>query len=686
MINSKNLNKITFGLIIFALIICAGIVYIASTSTAIKTSEYEEKMFGDNVLTIDIEVDEKEWQSLLDNPMTKEYISGDLIINGRKFSTVGIRTKGNSSLSQVASMEDSDRYSLQFKSNKFVKGQTFYGLDSFCINNIIGDSTYMKDYIAYDLMNYIGVDTPLTNYANVTVNGEDFGFYIALERYDKSFLDRVYNTSGGELYNVKTSMGQKANSMQDENMEIPEFNNGRREGFNQRGMGGEGNPMNKESHSEEADNGEKTEEDIPNGDMEGFPSVNLEGDRGGFVGMGDQGEGSLIYIDDSISRYSSIFDNAVFSKNSDKDKERVITAIKNLNEGNDLEKYIDVDNTLRYLAAHTVVVNLDSYSSNMAQNYYLYEKDGKLTILPWDYNYSFGGFQSGSSADVINFPIDTPVSGVSMEDRPLINKLLEVEEYKEKYHEYLQEIVDGYFLSGLFEETINSLNNKINKYVKNDPSSFITYEEYQESLPVLIELGNLRAESINGQLNGTIPSTTEEQESNKDSLVNSSNINLSSLGNMGRGFGGKGENLTRQDIINNGSDNIDLDRDKMQEVLEILKNNNNSLSDQVKEQLLEIGLSEEEIEQLMEVQTQIKEGENNQRHGQGGIPNGQGKFSEGGENFPGERNELTGNRDNFQDGKNSSSTANKEYVGITIFSILLLIGALGLIFKSKKNY
>ena len=582
MINSKNLNKITFSLIIFALIICVGIIYVSSTSTAIKTSEYQEKMFGDDVLNLDIEVDEEDWQGLLENPMTKEYISGNLTINGTKFSTVGIRTKGNNSLSQVASMEDSDRYSLQFKSNKFVKGPTFYGLDSFCINNIIGDSTYMKDYISYDLMNYIGVDTPLTNYANVTVNGEDFGFYIALERYDKSFLDRVYNTSGGELYNVKNSMGQKNNSMKEGNMELPEFNNDRKEDLNRSDMDREMKP--------------------PDRNMEGFPQEGLEGGRGGVGGMGDRGGGSLIYTDDNISSYSSIFDNAVFSQNSSKDKERVIKAIKNLNEGNDLEKYIDVDKTLRYLAAHTVVVNLDSYSSNMAQNYYLYERNGKLTVLPWDYNYSFGGFQSGSSTDVINFPIDTPISGVSMEDRPLINKLLEVEEYKEKYHEYLQEIVNGYFFSGLFEETINSLDNKINEYVKNDPSSFTTYEKYEASLPILMELGNLRAESINGQLNGTIPSTTEEQEANEDLLVDGSSVNLSSLGTMGGGFGGRGE-----------------------------------------------------------MQDKIQGEENNLTHGQGKRPN-------------------------TQDSRGPSSTVNKEYIGIAIFSIVLLIGALVFIFRTKKNY
>lgn len=117
-----------------------------------------------------------------------------------------------------------------------------------------------------------------------------------------------------------------------------------------------------------------------------------------------------------------------------------LEALKALSEGQDLEKYFDVDQILRYFAAHTVVVNLDSYSSTMAQNYYIYEKNGKLSILPWDYGLAFGGFQSDDASSVVNFPIDTPVSGVSMEDRPLLNKLLENEEYMAKYHEYLQQL------------------------------------------------------------------------------------------------------------------------------------------------------------------------------------------------------------------------------------------------------
>lgn len=575
MINSKKLSKISIVLIIISIIGCIGAVYMKNENAEVKSPDYEDKLFGEDILEIDIEVNEEDWQSLLDNPLAKEYVSGDLIINGNKFSTVGIRTKGNTSLTQVAQMEDSDRYSLEFKSNCYIKGQTFYGLDSFCINNMISDPTYMKDYLAYDLMKYIGVDTPLTNYANVTVNGEDFGFYIAIERYSKSFLDRVYNTSGGELYNIKMSMGGKDDSNQDGKMEKPETDNKQN---NESNINNESNVNNIEDGNAENNVNDGKDEFNP-GEAEGkdgppylmkkdgeFPNKenSAEGerkmdDRGG---MGDKGGGSLVYTDDNISSYSSIFDNAVFKKNSDKDKERVITALKNLNEGNDLEKYIDVDKTLRYLAAHTVLVNLDSYSSNMAQNYYLYENDGKLTILPWDYNLSFGGFQGRSAGDAVNFPIDTPVSGVSMEERPLINKLLEVDEYKEKYHNYLQEIVDGYFDSGVFKETILSVDEKINEYVKNDATSFTTYEKYQSSLPVLMEFGALRAESINGQLNENIPSTTETQKESQDLLVDASNIDLSDLGGFtGGGFGGrKNEDDARNFTSNNKDNNSDMQR------------------------------------------------------------------------------------------------------------------------------
>jgi hypothetical protein len=400
------------------------------------------------------------------------------------------------------------------------------------------------------------------------------------------------------------------------------------------------------------------------GNMQGGDNMQGGGNMrgGGFMGGGfggSSGGGSLVYTDDNISSYSAIFDNAVFSSSSDKDKKRVITALENLNTGTDLEEYTDVDATLRYFAAHTVVVNLDSYTSNMQQNFYLYERDGKITILPWDYNLSFGGFQSGDASAVVNFPIDTPVSGVSMEDRPLINKLLEVDEYLDRYHDYLRQIVGGYFESGLFENTIMALDAKINQYVMNDTTAFSTYEQYEAALPVFIEFGHLRAESIRGQLDGTIPSTSSGQNADSSSLVDASGVNLSTLGSMMGGGGMRqgawpggqdagrdrqqpddqngqqggqqpedqnGQRDGQQSEDQNGQQggqgrtqggreggmpggrmfDMDMDMDLMQQAMQILSNAGGELTDEVRTSLTDLGLTEEQIEILTQMQNRFR--------------------------------------------------------------------------------
>jgi hypothetical protein len=209
----------------------------------------------------------------------------------------------------------------------------------------------------------------------------------------------------------------------------------------------------------------------------------------------------------------------------------VIEALKNLRNGTDLKKYIDVDEVLKYCAAQTVLVNMDSYFSMNKHNYYLYEKNSKLSMLPWDYNLAFGGFIENATS-AINFPIDTPVYGLQMSDCPMLSKLLEVDSYKQKYHMYLKKIVDQYFGKQNFQDKVDSLNKLISKYVKNDANAFVTYEEYTKAVPMLKEFGKLRAKSIRGQLNGTIPSTKEGQKADAAKLVNAASIDLKVLGSI----------------------------------------------------------------------------------------------------------------------------------------------------------
>ncbi|MFR0778877.1 MAG: CotH kinase family protein [Zhenhengia sp.] len=518
-------------------------------------SEYTEKLFDKNaVSTIDIQMDPEEWQNMLDNALQEEYVKCDVVINGETIYNVGIRPKGNTSLTQVANDPNTDRVSFKFEFDHYVKGQTYYGLDKLVVNNMYADATYMKEYLSYDLMDYMGIKTPLYAFTSITVNGEPWGLYLALEALEESFAIRNYGADYGKLYKPETMNMGGGGKMPNEG-DRPEMPQGDKGGQipMQNGVEGEGGkiPMPSEAEGESGQmpipGGEGSEaSQMPTPGNEGsqmpgnkppempsgeFPREDFK-DKGQGIPMDrDSGGSNLVYTDDNLESYETVFESAVF-KTSDEDKGRVVTALKKLSLGEELETYINVPEVLKYFAANTILVNLDSYLSNMQHNYYLYEEKGQLSMLPWDYNLSFGTFQGGSSTAVINFPIDTPVSGVSLEERPIIGKLLEVSEYKEAYHNDLESAIASYFESGLYEKRIDQLDVLIGDYVREDATAFYSYDEYRASLPVLKAFGRLRAQSIRGQLEGIIPSTTETQKNEQEKLIQADSINLSLLGSQ----------------------------------------------------------------------------------------------------------------------------------------------------------
>ncbi len=554
-----------FGIIAVTAVIIAAVGVIAALifgrgDRYSYVPEYADKIFSGEVISVEISADPDEWQSMLDNAMNEEYIMADVTINGTLFSDVGIRPKGNNSLQMVAS-SDSDRYSFKIKFDEYISGQTCYGLDMLVLNNMIGDPTYMKEYTTFDMMKTLGINTPYFGYTDISVNGEEWGLYFALEAYNDSYELRTSGDENGVLYNVKTSggMGGDRNIPENtpENDDDNAFANGgkiSRNGFGSRDLSGD------------ADSGDGGFAENAPGNFRSGPfagqgdSKNGEMGGRGRMGAGSSG-GSLVYTSDDPSDYPAIFENAVGGGTDADDYAKVISALKALNSGEDIEEYFDVDEILRYLAVHTFVVNLDSYSSEMAQNYYIYERNGIIQILPWDYNYAWGAFQGGGGASgTVNFSIDTPVSGVEMSERPLISKLFENEEYLERYHEYLLMLINEYFTGGKFEKLIDSTDLLIGDYVRNDATAFYSYDEYQAALEQFKIIGNLRAESAAGQIAGTVPSTSEEQTAAADKLIDASEINMNLLGSgggggMNGGMGGFGR--TERFMKNNSGINND---------------------------------------------------------------------------------------------------------------------------------
>lgn len=695
---------------------------------------YVSKLFStDRVHTIDIVANEEDWQNMLDTASSEEYISCNLVIDGESFKNAAIRPKGNSSLSTVSS-SDSDRYSFKVEFDHDTDGKTYYGLDKLCLNNIIQDSTYMKDFLSYHMMQTVGADSPLCSYVYITVNGEDWGLYAAVEGVEDSFVERTYASEGGQLYKPDSlSMnnfggnenGQNAGGFNREDRQKM-FQNGNfpqlsDSSGNSSGTGNDSdsentgqpvppespassnssdNPANPEtspvpsdSTASASENGGQDLTGGQDGQMPGFGSFNPD-NAGGMAnqlgGMGGSGgDTSLIYSDDSYDSYSNIFDNAKFDL-TDADKDRLIASLKDLNHGENIDQAVDTDEVIRYFVAHNFVLNGDSYTGSMIHNYYLYEDDGQLSMIAWDYNLAFGSFsmgRSGSGSDsataLVNYPIDSPLLSGTLESRPMLAWIFNDDTYLTQYHQVFDEFISTCFESGYFENLIDSTIEMISPYVEKDPTAFCTYDEFLSAAQTLKEFCLLRAESVRGQLEGTIPSTSEGQEADSSALIDASDVNISETGSMGGGNGGMGNFGGRNENGggnggNNGQNmlpgNSDSSSDGEQQSSDGQSSENNSSSAEIKATAADIPESSFAItataalaNQTADTSSDAVSGQGNNGGGmpnQGGLPgNMQGQGGSAPESIPGQNG--TGSTPEGMPNPNNTGSTAEEIPGQT---------------------
>lgn len=569
----KKIDRICCAVLILSLIVT--ILFMNGEALGLQASAaalgYETRLFDTTrVHTIDIVMDD--WDTFIEGCEDEEYEPCAVVIDGESYKNVAIRAKGNTSLSSVRQL-GSQRYSFKIEFDHYDSGKTYHGLDKLCLNNLIQDNTMMKDYLVYRLMGNFGVASPLCSYVYITVNGEDWGLYLAVEGVEDAFLERNYGKEAGELYKPDSmSFGGGRGNSRDFDMEDFEFD---ADGFEPPEQGdftpgdfpgsppgdfqmpdnADGTPPEMPDAADSAE--ASTEDGGTTAGAEASAETNAaEGNRecpeikgGGFGGMSSSSDVKLQYIDDDPESYPNIFDNAKTDV-SGKDEKRLIASLKKLSSYEDLEDVLDMDAVLRYFVVHNFVVNGDSYTGSMIHNYYLYEQDGKLSMLPWDYNLAFGGFQGNDAESAVNDPIDDVLS-----DRPMQAWMFSSEEYTALYHEYYEEFLQSADIDGLIDEAYSL----IAPYVEKDPTKFCTYDEFETGVQTLKNFCCLRAQSVMGQLDGSIPSTSEAQKESSESLVDVSAITISDMGSMGNTMGGKGGFGGRQNDDADKSDAADTE-------------------------------------------------------------------------------------------------------------------------------
>lgn len=125
----------------------------------------------------------------------KEYVPGSFRYRDREIAKVGVRLKGNLSLTTL-----DKKPSFKVKFNKYVKGERFLELKKLTLHSMHQDPSMLREWMGYRLFRQLGVPASRTGYAQMTVNGEDYGLYLNVETPDDKMLARLFKDSNGNLY------------------------------------------------------------------------------------------------------------------------------------------------------------------------------------------------------------------------------------------------------------------------------------------------------------------------------------------------------------------------------------------------------------------------------------------------------------------------------------------------------
>lgn len=110
-----------------------------------------------------------------------------------------------------------------------------------------------------------------------------------------------------------------------------------------------------------------------------------------------------------------------------------------------VEEYLDIEEFISFLAVNVLLANLDSFLGG-TQNFYAYlnPETNKFELLPWDLDHSFGAFELlGTRQTRRELSINQPQVGDGQ--NRLIERLLEIPNYRQRYHDRLEELMDSSF-------------------------------------------------------------------------------------------------------------------------------------------------------------------------------------------------------------------------------------------------
>lgn len=162
----------------------------------------------ETIQTIEITFAESNWDALLDAQYSGDgdYIMAQSVtINGVEFDSVGVKYKGNSS---YRANQVKNPWHIELDT---YKDHEYDGYTDIKLANGYNDPSFLRDVLGFQIIRQY-MDAPLSNYANLYVNGNLIGLYTNTESISKKFVNDRFGSKNNAFFDCSPPEGANPQS------------------------------------------------------------------------------------------------------------------------------------------------------------------------------------------------------------------------------------------------------------------------------------------------------------------------------------------------------------------------------------------------------------------------------------------------------------------------------------------
>ena len=162
----------------------------------------------ETIQTIEITFAQSNWDALLDAEYSGDgdYIMAQSVtINGELFDSVGVKYKGNSSYN---ANQVKNPWHIELDT---YKDHEYDGYTDIKLANGYNDPSFLRDVLGFQIIRQY-MDAPLSNYANLYVNGTLIGLYTNTESISNKFVKSRFGSKNNAFFNCSPPDGASPQS------------------------------------------------------------------------------------------------------------------------------------------------------------------------------------------------------------------------------------------------------------------------------------------------------------------------------------------------------------------------------------------------------------------------------------------------------------------------------------------